>query len=414
MNFFSISYTHKNTSIDIREKLAFNSDIRTSECLKLILANNKINECVILSTCNRIEIMCYVNDFIGINDYIIKCLCLICKIDESLIKNLPDIYEDSGFLHHLFSVASSLDSLVIGETQIVGQLKNALLLAKNYQNDINNLENVINYAFKCAALVRNQTQISKNPVSVSSVAVNKAKECIDIKNEKILLIGSGQMINLAAKHLLNHSNNLFICSRTLQNAKNLAQELKVNYLDYKDLKNFLNDFKIIFSATSSNEAIINDEMIIQKDYKRFYFDIAIPRDINISTYHNIEVFSVDDLNEIVKKNMSFKDEQAKIAYSIIANMVYEFYNTQSKTKITPIIKSMRLKANVCIENELKKAIKKGYIKNSNEEEVYKFAKQVMNAYLHELTIKIKNYDEHLYDIESINYLFLERQNDEIH
>lgn len=402
MHYFSISFTHKNTSIEVREKLALSEDYKRNELIKLVLANDDIDECVVLSTCNRIEIMCYTNTLIGISEYILKCLCLVCKIDEILIKNSPDIYEDSGFIHHLFSVASSLDSLVIGETQIVGQIKDAL----NKSLNVPNLKTAIEYSFKCAAEIRNETQISKNSVSVSSVAVAKARELMDLKSKKILLIGSGQMIELAARHLLNHTQgNISIISRTYENALKLAKELDIKCLNYNDLKDLLNDFDVIFSATSSVEPIITEEIIQKTNHKTYFFDIAVPRDISLKNSELIEVFSVDSLNEIVKKNMQFKDEQAKIAYSIVSKMVSEFYKDLNKFQVNPIIKTMRLNADLIINQELKKAIKKGYLKNSDELEALKFAKQVMKAYLHEPTIKLKNIDETGLEVDSLNYIF---------
>lgn len=407
MHYFSVSFTHKNTSIEVRERLALSDEFKKNELYKLILANEFIDECVILSTCNRIEIMCYVESVVGVYEYIIKCLCLICKIDEQLIKNSPDIYEDSGFIHHLFSVASSLDSLVIGETQITGQLKQAMQSAENNPN----LEVAINYAFKCAAMVRNKTKISKNSVSVSSVAVAKARELMDLKDKKIVLIGSGLMIELAAKHLLNHTKgNISIISRTKENALKLANELGLNCLDYEDLIPILNSNEVFFCATSANEPIITKDLIKEVDFKRYFFDIAVPRDIELDNSNLIEVYSVDSLNEIVKKNMQFKDEEAKIAFSVVAKMVNEFYKDLNVIQVTPVIKAMRFRAQDIINKELNIAIKKGYLKNSDNEEALKFAKQVMKSYLHDITIRLKNIDEVGLETESLNYIFDVKEN----
>lgn len=407
MHYFSVSFTHKNTSIEVRERLALSDEFKKNELYKLILANEFIDECVILSTCNRIEIMCYVESVVGVYEYIIKCLCLICKIDEQLIKNSPDIYEDSGFIHHLFSVASSLDSLVIGETQITGQLKQAMQSVENNPN----LEVAINYAFKCAAMVRNKTKISKNSVSVSSVAVAKARELMDLKDKKIVLIGSGLMIELAAKHLLNHTKgNISIISRTKENALKLANELGLNCLDYEDLIPILNSNEVFFCATSANGPIITKDLIKEVDFKRYFFDIAVPRDIELDNSNLIEVYSVDSLNEIVKKNMQFKDEEAKIAFSVVAKMVNEFYKDLNVIQVTPIIKAMRFRAQDIINKELNIAIKKGYLKNSDNEEALKFAKQVMKSYLHDITIRLKNIDEVGWQTESLNYIFDVKEN----
>lgn len=408
MHYFCLSFTHKNTTIEIREQISLSDEIKKNQIQKLICANENILECVVISTCNRVEVLCYTKTLDDISEYIINCICIITKLKAEFIQDKPDIYEDIGCVHHIFSVASSLDSLVIGETQIVGQLKDALKysIKHNYANI--NLTRLIQSALKCAANIRTQTTISKNPVSVSSVAVAKAKELGDF--EKALVVGAGLMSELACKHLINAGIKVVILSKTKSKADELAKSLGImaSSDDISKLKDYINSYSLIFSATSSTTPIINDNMLENRDFKRYFFDIAIPRDINISTSMMVQVFSVDDLEDIVKKNLSLREEQANKAYRLINESVKEFYKLLSLLASYPLVKKIYLDADKCLELEYQKAIKKGYLKNSDKKEAYKFANQFKKAFLHDIAMKLKSLhkkDDSSNIIKAVQYIF---------
>lgn len=210
MSYLSISFTHKNTDIHTREKLAFSDDNARETFLKTILDNAIIKEAVLLSTCNRVEIITTVNEIEKAKEIILKTLVKYSELDYEDLSLRANIYETSGAIHHLFTVASALDSLVIGETQIVGQLKDAyrLSLAKGYCSQ--GITRAMTYAFKCAASVRTATSLGTGSVSVASTAVAKAKSLIP-NNEgvKALVVGAGEMSELTVKHLLSLGLMLF-------------------------------------------------------------------------------------------------------------------------------------------------------------------------------------------------------------
>lgn len=411
MHYLTVSFTHKNTDIKTREKLALDSDIKLISMQKMLLANESINEVILLSTCNRVEIITNVKEDKKSLKHIFKTLWIASKIPFKELENKADIYQDSGAIHHLFSVASSLDSLVIGETQISGQLKNAYKFSSFHGFCDKKLNKAVNEAFKCAAIVRNKTSISKTPISVSSVAVNKAKEILGgLDNVDALVIGSGEMGELAAKHLLSNGANVIIVSKNTQNAQKLAQKLSQNvkYDDFDNLKNLINSYQLIFSATSSSTPIINHDMLEQKVFKRYFFDIAVPRDIDIQNSENISVFAVDDLQDLVKKNLSLREEQAQEAYKIIGNSTKEFFQILKLQTIEPLIKNIRNQAMQIAKQEMQKAQKKGYLKQSSSDEVQKLLNQALNSFLHLPTKKIKQMLD-LPDcdiiIKSLQYIF---------
>lgn len=408
--YYCISFTHKNTDISTREKLSFSNEDKKREFLRLIHSNNKILESLVLSTCNRVEIFLFLGDSEGINEYILNALCLLCNVNKDDLSSKADFYEDSGAIHHLFSVASSLDSLVIGETQIAGQLKDAYKFSLQEQRCGINITRAVHYAFKCAANVRNQTEISKNPISVASVAVSKAKELINLEGKTAVVVGAGEMSELACKHLLNAKAKVLILNRDLEKAQKLCEELGENtkFESIANLKEVLNSYEVFFSATNAPHAIIIDELLEEKEYTRYFFDIAVPRDIDIKSNDKTIVYAVDDLEEVVRKNLTLREHQAQIAYSIVGNMTNEFFKHLSKLATLPLVKQLRLQANEIAQEQLQKAIKKGYLKNSNHEEAKKLINQVLNAFLHHPSVNLKKLSGTMQNdavINSMRYVF---------
>lgn len=396
MSYVSVSFTHKNTDISVREKLSFSDDVRKKEILRLISSNQCIKECMVLSTCNRVEILAYVSDLTIAAKFIILAISKISGVSYDELETRADIYEDQGAIHHLFSVAASLDSLVVGETQIVSQLKEAYAFANLNGNIDLSVTRAIQAALKCAAEIRVKTDISKNPISVSSVAVAMAKEKLGtLENATAIVIGAGEMSELACKHLLSSGANVIILNRNEENAHILAKKLNTNILcdSFDRLGEYVNEYNLIFSATGATGAIITNAMIDEVPFKRYFFDIAVPRDIEIAPSDDIEIYAVDDLEYIVRKNLALREEQAQIAYGIVGHNTTEFFRWLKSLASTPIIKALREKAKEVSECELEKAICKGYLKHSDLDEARRLIHQVFKAFLHTPTINLKNLND---------------------
>ncbi|EOX1264306.1 glutamyl-tRNA reductase [Campylobacter upsaliensis] len=415
MHYFCISFTHKNTDLSLRERLSLNDEKKKKEFLKLVLSKEDIVESLVISTCNRVEILAFVKDLKEVGKHIITSLALLCEVDKNDLEKRADFFEDSGAIHHLFSVASSLDSLVIGETQITGQIKEAFHFAKNLNFCGEHLEFALHHAFKCAAKVRNQTQISKNPISIASVAVAKAKELLNLNQIKAVVIGAGEMAQLTCKHLLQTGAKIIILNRDLSKAQKLSEELGCEFDRLENLENYLNAYSLFFSATNAKNALITNDMLKSVEFKRYFFDIAVPRDIELSENDNIKVFAVDDLEEVVRKNLALRECEASIAYGIIGAMTHEFFKILSDLALTPTIKALRLKAKTCANQQLQIALSKGYLKKSDEEEARKLIHQVFKAFLHEPTLNLKHLQGKKSEvlIQSLNYLFNLGEHNEI-
>lgn len=399
MSYLVISFSHKNIDIKMREKLAFNSDEEKDRFIKQILENQHTKEAVLLSTCNRVEIITRSSNIkISARD-IIEKLATHSKVDFELLYDRADIYDNDGAVHHLFSVASALDSLVIGETQIVGQLKDAFRFSQAKGHCSTNITRVMTFAFKCAANVRNATSLGTGSVSVASTAVAKAKDIIgNTKGVKALVIGAGEMSELTIKHLISSGFDVVLTSRDLKKAQILADTFDVNVSvqPYSELSNLLAITPVMITATSAPYPIITKENAPSSSIARYWFDIAVPRDIdeNISL-SGLEIFSVDDLQDIVNENMSLRAEQAKTAYGIVSRMSMEFFEWLKSLEIEPVVKNLYVKGETIIDKKVKNAIKKGFIKANDEENIRKLCQTVITEYLHSPSKKLKDISKNM-------------------
>jgi glutamyl-tRNA reductase len=399
MSYLVISFSHKNIDIKMREKLAFNSEEDKDRFIKTILENEYTKEAVLLSTCNRVEIITRSSNIkISAKD-IIKKLASYSRLDFDTLYDRADIYDNDGAVHHLFSVASALDSLVIGETQIVGQLKDAFRFSQAKGHCSTNITRVMTYAFKCAANVRNATSLGTGSVSVASTAVAKAKDIIgNTKGVKALVIGAGEMSELTIKHLISSGFDVVLTSRDLKKAQNLAAtfETKIDVEPYVELTQLLAKIPVMITATSAPYPIITKENAPSSSINRYWFDIAVPRDIdeNISL-HGLEIFSVDDLQDIVNENMSLRAEQAKMAYSIVSRMSMEFFEWLKSLEIEPVVKNLYVKGESIIDKKVRNAIKKGFIRADDEENIRKLCQTVITEYLHSPSKKLKDISKNM-------------------
>ena len=393
MSYLIISFSHKNTDIEMREKLAFGSDEDKDRFLKLILGNNLTKEAVLLSTCNRVEIITKSLSPHLSAKLILKELSKYSGVEYSLLYERADIYDNDGAVHHLFSVASALDSLVIGETQIVGQLKDAFRFSKSKDHCSEGITRIMHYAFKCAATVRNATSLGTGSVSVASTAVAKAKDIIkNTKGVKALVVGAGEMSELTIKHLLSSGFDVILISRNFKKAQNLANsfEENIDVAPYESLSTLLGQVSIMVTATAAPYPIITEDNTPDANFNRYWFDIAVPRDIDEINKNGLEIYSVDDLQDIVNENMSLRATQAKTAYSLVSKMSLEFYDWLKSLDVGPVVKNLYVKADYVINKKVEHAIKKGFIKASDEENIRKLCQTVITEYLHTPSKRLKN------------------------
>ena len=390
MHYLTISFTHKNSTIEIREKLSFSEDDQLKECLIKLNSSNVIHESILISTCNRIEVFVSCSSVMGATQHIFNLLSERSNMNIEELEGRADIFDDQGAIHHLFSVASSLDSLVVGETQIAGQLKDAFRFSYDNGYCGQKLSRAMHYAFRCAAEIRNLTNISSKPVSIASVAVAKLRDVLkDLEGRKALIIGVGEMSEITAKHLISNGVEVHIINRTREHAENLAISCGAKVKDFNDLARLVNEYEILFTATSSKEPIITDAIIQNQPFERYWFDMALPRDISFSHGENINLYVIDDLKSIVSENMTIREDEAKQSYAIIGRQTMQFYEWLRTLSVEPLIKEIYKHAELAAQEETQRVISHGYIPKEYEKEILKMNQQVLKRFLHEITHKIR-------------------------
>ncbi len=390
MHYLNISFSYKNSDLEVREKLTYPNEKSVEACLKKLNSCKDINETILISTCNRMEIFASCSDTSSAKKHIFEMLSQRASLSVKELENRADIYDDSSAIYHIFKVASSLDSMVIGETQIAGQLKDAFRFSYDKGYCDKKIARAIRSAFKCAAKVRNATDISSKPVSVASVAVSKLKSTLDnLDGKKTLIIGVGEMSEITAKHLISANADVYIMNRTKEKAQVLADECGAKVIEYGKLDSAVNEFEIIFSATSSNVPIITNDIIEKCDFERYWFDLAVPRDISCSDDKGVNLFTVDDITSIVDENKSLRENEARKAHGIVGRSVVEFFEYLDTLNVEPMIKEIYQKAYKVADIESKRAVEKGFIPKEYEAQARKMAEQTLKRFLHDMTKKMR-------------------------
>jgi len=389
MHYLTVSLSHKNSDISLREKFTY-TDEEKEACLQRLLLSPSISEAMMLATCNRMELYVCCNDIKEAIKHIMRLLTFKAGLSEKFLYETAEIEDDSSAIHHLFAVASSIDSMVVGETQIAGQLKDAFKFSHDRGYSAKKMSRALSHAFKCAAKVRNFTDISSKPVSVASVAIGQIKQKVsNLQEKKALVVGVGEMSEICAKHLVSDGVKTYITNRTKQKAETLAQECNAKVYEYGDLDKAVNEFDIIFTATSAAYPIITNDLIEDVDFKRFWFDLAIPRDIDLDGREDIYLFVVDDIKNIVDANKSQREQYVRQAHGIVGRSVVEFFEWLDALNVEPIIKEIYKKADVSVKEETQRALKKGFIPKEYEQQAQKMAQQAIKRFLHDMTKKMR-------------------------
>ena len=389
-----IGINHKTAPVSIREKVAF-SPQDLNDTLNQIHqgsdSKNK-NEVVILSTCNRTEIYSDTNCDL---DEMCQWLCHQNNISVSDIKNHLYDYTDDKAIQHVFRVASGLDSMVLGEPQILGQLKTALKTSTEYKTAGTTLKRLMQHAFSTAKKVRTQTGIGSNPVSVAYAAVNLAKQIFSNLNKKTaLLIGAGETIELVGKHLKNADiGNIIIANRSIENASKLAEELGGIGVSLQEIADYLPDADIVISSTAAPVPVIGKGTVEWALKKRkhkpiFMVDIAVPRDIEaeVNDLDDVYLYTVDDLQSVIEENLKSRQKAAQQGETMIEGEVDVFMGWLRAQDKVGLIKNYRSKVTSIQEETLEKASK--LLKNgtSPEEALQFLAHTLTNKLAHDATV----------------------------
>ncbi|MDC3192014.1 glutamyl-tRNA reductase [Pseudoalteromonas elyakovii] len=330
MTIVALGINHKTASVELREKVAFSPE-QMSEALQQLSGHAHFNEAVIVSTCNRTEIYCSLAE--RNSQTLLRWLASFHGLDEQELSNNIYCHEDHEAINHLMRVSCGLDSLVLGEPQILGQIKQAYHNAKTHDAIGVTFDRLFQKTFSVAKQVRTETDIGASAVSVAYAAVNLAKHIYGkLDKTNVLLIGAGETIELVAKHLYqNDPQKITVANRTIERAKTLASEVNADVIALAQLPERLHDADIVISSTASTLPIIGKGVVEQALKKRrhkpmLFIDIAVPRDIEsqVGELDAAYLYSVDDLQAIVSENIAAREQAAEQAQAIIRSRTDEF------------------------------------------------------------------------------------------
>ncbi|WP_094752101.1 glutamyl-tRNA reductase [Psychromonas sp. CD1] len=357
MPLFAIGINHQTASVALREKVAFAPDA-LADTYQSLLKLEGVLEAVIVSTCNRSEIYCYLKT--DCSQSVVNWLCAFHNVViDDIIESLY-CYKNDKAVQHLFRVASGLDSLVLGEPQILGQIKQAFVRAGQAKSVHKMLQKLFQQTFGVAKKVRTDTQIGANAISVAFAAVCLAKQIFsDLAQSRVLLIGAGETIELVGKYLVEHNvPNITIANRTLSRAMDLVEQFNAQAITLEEIPKHLASADIIISSTASPLPIIGKGMVesalkVRRNQPMLFIDIAVPRDVEeqVNELHDVYLYSVDDLHGIIDENKQARQDAAIEAEKIIDSCVIDFSHWIESLKAVESIRIYREK-NECLRDAL--------------------------------------------------------------
>jgi len=349
MNIIVVGLSHHTAPLEIREKLAFDAN-GIEKPLRELVAIPDIEEGIIVSTCNRVEVYAVTRDIAAGIARIKRFLADSHDIPFDSVEPHLYGYHGEGAVRQVFRVAASLDSLVVGEPQILGQIKAAYGYAAEYGTSGLILNRFLHKAFSVAKRVRTETRIASSAVSIAFAAVELAKKIFDDLSDKtVLLIGAGEMGELAAKHFINSGvRGVMVANRTFERGERLAEEFDGRAIPFEDLFDHMHKADIILSSTGAPHHIIGPKdlsEVIRRRKRRpmFFIDIAVPRDIDsaVNELENVYLYNTDDLQGVVESNLEQRRREAEKAEEIVNAEIGQFVGWLSSLQVVPTIVALR-------------------------------------------------------------------------
>ncbi|WP_227766203.1 glutamyl-tRNA reductase [Zhaonella formicivorans] len=394
-----VGLNHKTAPVEVREKLAFKQH-ELPRALNILKDKNCIAGCVILSTCNRTEVYVAATEVEaglgGIYDFLSKS----CGLPLSEIRDYLYRYTLYDAVRHLFRVASGLDSMILGETQILGQVRQAYQWACEHGATNNILNTLFQQAISVGKKVRTATKIDQNAVSVSYAAVELAKKYFGkINGRSVLIMGAGKMSELTVRYLVaNGVSTVFVTNRSYERACTLASEFGGKAVRLDELKKYLPTADILISCTAASHYVLKKEdvepLLSGRKETMLFIDIAVPRDIDpeVGKIPGVILHDIDDLHNVVDQNLEERKNAAAMAEDIIEEEIDTFFKWLSSLFVVPTIISLKEKATQIKEMELAQALRR--LSGLSEKEkniVASMANSIVNQLIHDPIVNLKKY-----------------------
>ncbi|MFC1735609.1 glutamyl-tRNA reductase [Candidatus Hydrogenedentota bacterium] len=415
MDILVAGLSHKTGPLDVRECLHFGPAER-SRALVDLKAMLPDTESVVLSTCNRVEI------YICSHGQVVDESALM-EFLSSFHDVVPERFEEYMYFHrgeeavrHLFRVISSLESMVVGEAEILGQVKDAYMAAAEMETTSKVLNTLFQRSFSIGKKVRSETDLGHGRVSVSSVAVDLAEKVFDkLSNKTAMVLGSGEMSELTIRNLVDRGlDSLIVSSRTLANAEEIAEKFEGKAVPFDEYPMFLNETDILISSTSAPHHIVRADDIEKALKSRrgrpmFFIDIALPRDISpdVGKLSNAYLYDLDDLQAVVSANIDAREKHLECCLEMVEAEVDSFLSWLNGLEAAPVVSSLRAKANSIRGEELERTLSKLPDLGENERrEVEYMTERIVNKILHEPMTAIKSQSQ---DGDSFHFLSAVRE-----
>lgn len=364
MTLLALGINHKTAPVSLRERVTFSPDT-LDQALESLLSQPMVQGGVVLSTCNRTELYLSVEEQDNLHDKLVRWLCDYHHLDEEEVRNSLYWHHDNDAVSHLMRVASGLDSLVLGEPQILGQVKKAFADSGRGHANASELERMFQKSFSVAKRVRTETDIGASAVSVAFAACTLARQIFEsLSTVTVMLVGAGETIELAARHLREHNvQKMIIANRTRERAQRLADEVGAEVIGLGDIDERLKDADIIISSTASPLPIIGKGMMeralkARRNQPMLLVDIAVPRDVEpeVGKLANAYLYSVDDLQSIIQHNLAQRKAAAVQAESIVKQEACEFMAWLRAQSVSETIREYRAQAEQVREELTSKAL----------------------------------------------------------
>lgn len=392
-----LGVNHKTTPIEIREKIALSDGYE--EPLTALKKIPGCRECYLLSTCNRVELLVVVEQGVELEEEIITFLFGGSVSPEDCRQYLYMHYDEDA-VRHLFMVAASLDSMVVGEAQILGQLKEAYRYAAQFDCTGPLLNKFLHKSFSVAKRVRTETGIGSSAVSISYAAVQLAEKIFgNLKGKKVMLIGAGEMAELAAEHLVGQGvASVVVANRTLARALDLAKRFNGSAVSMDELVQQLELVDIVISSTGATDLIIHKQdvksvMRARRNKPIFFIDIAVPRDLDpkLIDIDNVYLYDIDDLSSVVEINKSERDKEAVKAVRIVDEETLKFNKWYQGMAVTPTIRDLREKVDAIARLELDRSLARmPHVNGADRKALEKMVGAISSRILHDPLIYLKS------------------------
>jgi glutamyl-tRNA reductase len=393
-----IGLNHRTAPVEVRERFSF-SESQVQEVLEELRAKAGVESVVLISTCNRTEFYMFLSKEIA-RTAVIEVLSRRARLEFAELKRYLYVYTENDCVRHLFRVAAGLDSMILGETQILGQVKEAYQLAHNCGATGSYLNALFQQALAVGKRVRTETEIDKNAVSVSYAAVELAKQALGgIEGKIVLIIGAGKMSELTVKHLMaNGVAGVIVSNRSFENAQELAARFGGKAVRFDELYYWMEQADIVISCTAASHYVIHAREMEKVTDKRggekiFLIDIAVPRDVEpeVARLPGVVLYDIDALQNVVDANLAERRRAAAQADKIIEEELEEFLRRQAALAVVPTIVALKKLGDEIKQKELRRALNRlGDLSDYERKVIMSLVNSVTNQLLHEPVRRLKD------------------------